>query len=55
MVMRFSDPFEALFALQKQLDARLASDWLGNSTGNSGAYPPINICLLYTSDAADEL
>jgi len=43
MVMRFSDPFEALFALQKQLDARLASDWLGNSTANSGAFPPINI------------
>ena len=43
MVMRFSDPFEALFALQKQLDARLASDWLGNSTAKSGAYPPINI------------
>jgi HSP20 family protein len=43
MVMRFSDPFEALLALQKQLDARLASDWLGNSTANIGAYPPINI------------
>ena len=43
MVMRFSDPFEALFALQKQLDARLASDWLGNSTANMGGYPPINI------------
>ena len=43
MVMRFSDPFEALFALQKQLDARLASDWLGNATANMGAYPPINI------------
>jgi HSP20 family protein len=43
MVMRFSDPFEALFALQKQLDARLASDWLGNTTANIGAYPPINI------------
>jgi HSP20 family protein len=43
MVMRFSDPFEALIALQKRLDARLASDWLENSTGNIGAYPPINI------------
>jgi len=43
MVMRFSDPFEALLALQKQLDARLASNWLGNSTANIGAYPPINI------------
>jgi HSP20 family protein len=43
MVMRFSDPFEALLNFQKQLDARLASDWLGNSTANVGAYPPINI------------
>jgi len=43
MIMRFSDPFEALLNFQKQLDARLASDWLGNSTANMGAYPPINI------------
>lgn len=43
MVMRFSDPFEALLVFQKQLDARLASDWLGNTTANIGAYPPINI------------
>jgi HSP20 family protein len=43
MIMRFSDPFEALLNFQKQLDARLASDWLGNSTANIGAYPPINI------------
>jgi HSP20 family protein len=43
MVMQFSDPFEALLAFQKQLDSRLASNWLGNSTANSGAYPPINI------------
>jgi HSP20 family protein len=43
MIMRFSDPFEALLNFQKQLDARLASNWLGNSTANIGAYPPINI------------
>ena len=43
MVMQFSDPFEAFLAFQKQLDARLASDWLGNSTANIGAYPPMNI------------
>jgi HSP20 family protein len=43
MVMRFSDPFEALYAFQRQLEDRLASDWLGNSTANRGAYPPINI------------
>jgi HSP20 family protein len=43
MVMRFSDPFEALLLLQRQLDARLASDWLGKYTANMGSYPPINI------------
>jgi HSP20 family protein len=43
MIMRFSDPFEALLQFQKQLDARLASDWLGDSTAATGAYPPINI------------
>jgi HSP20 family protein len=43
MVMRFSDPFEALWNFQRQLDARLASDWLGNTTAQVGAFPPINI------------
>ena len=43
MIMRFSDPFDALLNFQKQLEARLASDWLGNSTAQIGAYPPINI------------
>ena len=35
MVMR-SDPFQALWNFQKQLEARMASDWLGNSTANMG-------------------
>jgi HSP20 family protein len=39
----FSDPFEALFAIQRALDARRASDWLGSRTTGSGSYPPINI------------
>ena len=43
MIMRFYNPFEALLQFQKQLDARLASDWLGDSTAAMGAYPPINI------------
>ena len=43
MIMRFSNPFEALLQFQKQLDARFASDWLGDSTAAMGAYPPINI------------
>jgi HSP20 family protein len=43
MVRRFTDPFDALFQLQRDLDARLASDWLESSTAGSGAFPPINI------------
>ncbi len=40
---RFNDPFEALFALQRSLDARLGSDWMDSGTGGGGAFPPINI------------
>ncbi len=36
-------PLDALFDLQKALDARLDSDWLRGATGGSGAYPPINV------------
>ena len=43
MIMRFSDPFDTLLNFQRQLESRLASDWLGNSTANMGSYPPINI------------
>jgi HSP20 family protein len=43
MITRFSDPFDALLQFHRQLEARLASDWLGKSTSSMGAYPPINI------------
>ena len=43
MLTTYGDPFEALFALQRALDARLASDWMGGSTAGMGSYPPINI------------
>jgi HSP20 family protein len=43
MLASFSDPFEALFALQRALDARVASDWMGRGTAASGSFPPINI------------
>jgi HSP20 family protein len=43
MAVRFSDPFEALLALQRELDTRLASDWMGSGTAGMGSYPPINI------------
>jgi HSP20 family protein len=43
MMPSFSDPFEALFSLQRALDSRLASDWMGERTTAMGSYPPINI------------
>jgi HSP20 family protein len=43
MFASYNDPFEALFALQRALDARFASDWMGRGTAASGSFPPINI------------
>jgi HSP20 family protein len=43
MSMSFNDPFDALFALQRALDARLGSDWIGRGTAAGGSYPPVNI------------
>ena len=43
MFSSFNDPFEALFALQRALDARSASDWMGRGTAAIGSFPPINI------------
>jgi HSP20 family protein len=37
------DPFDALLTLQRGLEARLASDWLEDSTTSRGPYPPINV------------
>ena len=42
-MMRYSDPFAALLALQSALDARRDSGWFGRSTAGDGGYPPINI------------
>ena len=39
----YTDPLDAMFALQRALDARLDSDWMGDSTAGIGSYPPINI------------
>ena len=36
-------PLDALFDLQRALDARLDSDWLRGTTGGTGAFPPINV------------
>jgi len=43
MMPSFSDPFEALFSLQRALDAHLASDWMGARTTAMGSYPPVNV------------
>lgn len=43
MITSFSDPFDTLFRLQRELEARLASDWLEDTTAGVGAFPPINI------------
>ena len=38
-----SDPFSAMLALQRALESRFESDWMGGGTAGTGAYPPINI------------
>jgi HSP20 family protein len=43
MAFTYTDPFDALFALQRALDAHLASDWLGAGTAGAGGFPPINV------------
>jgi HSP20 family protein len=43
MVTAFADPFDALFNLQRELEARLSSDWLEDLTTSRGPFPPINV------------
>jgi HSP20 family protein len=43
MITAFVDPFEALFNLQRSLEARLTSDWLQGQTTSEGPFPPINV------------
>jgi HSP20 family protein len=43
MFTTFPDPFNALLDLQRALEARLASDWLQDSTTSRGPFPPINM------------
>lgn len=43
MVMRIADPFSALRALQRAVDERRLSDWLGSATSGYGASPPVNV------------
>jgi len=43
MFANFTDPFEALWSLQRALEARTASDWMGHGTAAIGSFPPINV------------
>ncbi len=43
MAATFDDPFQALFNLQRALEARRASDWLEDATTIVGPFPPINV------------
>ena len=43
MAVTFGDPFDALFDLQRTLEARRASDWLRDATTSMGPFPPINV------------
>ena len=43
MVPGFSNPFDALFRLQRELEGRRTSNWLEDTTSGAGAYPPINV------------
>lgn len=36
-------PLDALFDLQRALEARLDSDWLRGATAGTGVFPPINV------------
>jgi HSP20 family protein len=43
MISSFSNPFDALFALQRALEERRASEWMEGATTGTGSYPPINM------------
>jgi HSP20 family protein len=43
MITIFADPFDALLRLQRELEARFASDWLHDLTTSRGPFPPINV------------
>lgn len=43
MVLRMTDPFDALVDWQRALDSVRFSDWFGTRTTSGGAFPPINV------------
>jgi len=43
MITAFTDPFDTLVNLQRELEARVASNWLRDQTASQGPFPPINV------------
>jgi len=43
MSPNLNDPFTTMLALQRALESRRESDWMGRTTAGIGGYPPINI------------
>ena len=43
MITAFADPFDTLLNLQRDLEARVASNWLRDQTASQGPFPPINV------------
>ena len=43
MITLSADPFDTLFNLQRELEARIASGWLQDRTASQGPFPPINV------------
>ena len=55
MFPSFDDPVAAITALQRALESRRQSDWMGASTAGAGSYPPINIFQQLTHYANPQL
>jgi HSP20 family protein len=43
MITTLVDPFDTLLRLQRELHARLESDWLEDTISGIGAFPPISV------------
>lgn len=43
MITGYANPFDTLFNLQRELEARIASEWLQDQTASQGPFPPINV------------
>ena len=43
MMRDYGDPISAMLALQRDLEKRFGSDWMGGGTAGIGSFPPINM------------